>query len=287
MTVRSALQEGHTTLFYAEVDTPVLDSTVLLAEAMGVTKERLFSSLPEEIDPERYRLFRRYVDQRCSGIPVSYIRRKKEFFGLEYYVDRRVLVPRPETELLVEEVIDLAAAHGNLKDMHDACTGSGCVSIAVKKHLPHMVVSASDVSREAQAVFRINCRRILGYQLPFWISDLFTEIAGRFDLITANPPYLTAVEVDNMKRIGWPEPESALRGGTDGMAVVHRVVSESKDRLRPGGYLLVEAAESQIPGLAALMRRSGYWDVSVRRDLAGRDRVVRGKRLVHGRLGSY
>lgn len=277
LTVQAALHQGQSTLFYAEVDTPLLDATVLLAEALGVSKEKLLSSLEELVDEGAYRRFRAFLDLRCSGMPVSYIRNKKEFFSLEFYVDRRVLVPRPDTEILVEEALRILEQNPGLRSVHDACTGCGCVAIALKNSRPELEVSASDLFPAAGEVFRINSRYILGHELPFLISDLLTDLNGMYDLITANPPYLADREVDALKKIGWPEPEDALRGGSRGTALLERLIRQAPDRLRSPGYLLVEAAPDQMDYMRGLLRNKGFQEIVVVPDLAGRQRVIKAR----------
>jgi len=123
MTARSLLAQGYDTLFFAEVDSPLLDALVLLAHALATTKERLLASLPDAVSPEAEERYRGLIDRRCEGIPVSYLRRIKEFYGLEFYVDERVLVPRPDTEVLVEKVLGVVRGDPRLRRVHDACTG--------------------------------------------------------------------------------------------------------------------------------------------------------------------
>jgi len=282
MTVRAALEQGKSLLYYGEVETPVLDATVLLSEALGVSKERLLASLPDALPEEPYRRYRGFLDRRLAGYPVSYIRGRKEFYSLEFLVDERVLVPRPETELLVEEALRLleAGPHGHGFRVHDACTGCGCVAIALKHTRPELQVSASDLSRDALAVARLNARRLLGEgarALRLRRSDLLSRVWRRCYLITANPPYLTDYEVQNMQKVGWPEPAGALRGGPDGTDLLRRLIRQAPRRLRPGGWLLLEAAPPQMPGLRAAMAAAGIRDVDVTADLAGRERVIRGR----------
>ena len=274
MTIQNALREGHNLLFYAEVDTPVLDATVLLGEALDISKERIFASLPEVMDGESYQRYRDMLERRCSGIPVSYIRNKKEFFGLEFYVDERVLVPRPDTETLVEALLGFIDRNPGPLKIHDTCTGSGCVAISVKLKNPDLDISASDISPEAGEVFAINSYVLLGYQLPCYRSDLLQQVPGSFDLISANPPYLLEGEVDNLSKIGWPEPELALRGGIEGTALAERLITDSAFRLKTGGAIFLEGAPAQIERLKAYLLASGYSEIEVFKDLGGRERVI-------------
>jgi HemK-like putative methylase len=189
-------------------------------------------------------------------------------------VDERVLVPRPETETLVESVLDLAGRKRSLRSLHDACTGSGCIAIACAASLPSMEVSVSDISAAALEVCAANCRRLLGKELPATQSDLLDGVSGRFDVITANPPYLTDEEVEAMLARRWPEPRLALAGGPDGAAVARRLLRQAKKHLSAGGSLFMEIAPAQSAPLCAELEEAGYQRVRVIRDLSGRDRVV-------------
>jgi release factor glutamine methyltransferase len=278
ITVHAALQRGQSKLYYAEVETPLLDATVLLGEALGLTKEQLLARPEAPVQEEGYRRFEEYLDRRCRGIPVSYIRRKKEFFSLEFYVDERVLVPRPDTEALVEEALRLLDRRREARLVHDACTGSGCVAIALQHSRPELLVSASDLCPGAEEVFRLNCRRLLGRELPFHRSDLLTQVAGPYDLITANPPYLRDSEVQDMQKVGWPEPREALAGGPDGTALLAALIRQAPARLAPRGFLLLEADPLQAAIARQRMELAGFLEVEVVPDLGGRPRVIRGRR---------
>jgi release factor glutamine methyltransferase len=279
MTVGGALNRGKERLFYAEVDTPMLDATLLLSEALETSKERLLASLPDPLEPGRWQRYCGLLDMRCAGQPVSYIRRKKEFFSLEYYVDPRVLVPRPDTEVLVEEALAVLENNPLIQRVHDACTGSGCVAITVKHSFPTVTVTGSDISREALQVAADNARKLLPTdRIRLFRSDLLARVRGRYDLITANPPYVTDREVENMQKIGWPEPALALRGGVDGTDLLRRLICQAPQKLRPGGYLLLEAAPDQMPALQQMLLERGYREIAVVADLSGRDRVIKARR---------
>jgi len=279
MTIQSVLKEAYTKLFYAEVENPYLDSTVLLAETLGVSREKLFASLTDSIEEENISQYNNFLDMRCKGIPVSYIRQKKEFYGHEYYVDERVLVPRPDTETVVDHILSLCHEYKEINTVHDMCTGSGCIAVSLKLMLPSLVVSASDISPEAGEVFTINSLRLLNREIPFICSDLFNNINGRFDIIVANPPYLKDQEVDDMKKIGWPEPECSLRGGPAGTSVSQLIIREAPLYIEPGGFLILESSPENMESLQKTMEESGFTDISVKKDLGNRDRVITGRIL--------
>ena len=277
MTVRTLLTQGYDTLFFAELETPLLDAVVLLAHALSVTKEKLLASMPEDIAPEAEGRFRQYLDMRCGGTPVSYIRRVKEFYGLDFYVDERVLVPRPDTEVLVEKVLRVVKADPRLRRIHDACTGSGCIGITLQRTTPELAVSASDISVPALEVTALNAQRILGKGIESYRSDLLDSVPGSFDLIASNPPYLRDDEVDDMYKLKWPEPELALRGGKEGTSIAERLIRSAPSRPSPGGWLVLEAAPAQMMRLYAFMDQAGFHSIDVEKDLAGDDRVIAGR----------
>ena len=275
MTVQTVLKEAQSKLFYAEVETPMLDAVVLLSAALDLTKEKTLASLPETVDREGYTRYQQFLDRRCAGSPVSYICRKKEFFSLEFYVDERVLVPRPDTEILVEEALQILQSKPFEQKVHDACTGSGCIAIAIKHNRPEAEVTASDISLLCGEVYRKNAQKLLGFSLPFCRSDLLRDVQGRYNLITANPPYITDKEVENMQKIGWPEPELALKGGNDGTLLLEGLILQAPEKLCRGGTLLLESAAAQVPRLIPLLQAAGFGGIRVLKDLAGRDRGIR------------
>jgi len=277
MTVRTLLKQGHSILTYAEVETPLLDAMVLLAHALQISKEKLMASLPDPVAPDAQAAFRALLDRRCAGTPVSYIVRRKEFYGLTFYVDERVLVPRPDTEVLVDKVLQLLRGDPRLRRVHDACTGSGCIAVALKSNVPRLEVSASDISPDALAVATENARSLVGETLATFPSDLLESAPGPFDVITSNPPYLKDKEVEDMRRLRWPEPSLALAGGTDGTAVAARLIRSAPGRLVPGGWLVLEADPGQMNKLYALMDQAGFHTIDVEQDLGGHRRVIAGR----------
>ena len=199
--------------------------------------------------------------------------REKEFFGRSFYVDERVLAPRPDTETLIEAALALADSDPGVRRVHDLCTGSGCIALTIAAERPRLTVSASDVSPGAGEVFAVNARRI-GFDPPFTLCSLFDGLDGPFDLVVSNPPYLTDEEVAQMRLRGLAEPEIALRGGIDGTDFYRTIAGEAKRVLGPRGCLLLEAAPHQIDWLAGYLREQGYGAIATYQDLAGRPRAV-------------
>ncbi|AEJ62233.1 protein-(glutamine-N5) methyltransferase, release factor-specific [Spirochaeta thermophila DSM 6578] len=278
-TYRELLTEATRTLARAGIPTPFLDALLILSHASGLPKEALLASYPEPVPPETRRTFESLLARRLAGEPVSYIRGLKEFYGLTFHVDRRVLVPRPDTEVLVDAALTLIRRDPAITHIHDACTGTGCILIAILTHTPRpLTASASDVSEEALDVFRENASRLLGTVPPHHRSDLLSSVPGRFHLITANPPYLTEEEVAVMKASGWPEPALALASGPDGLSHIRRLIPQALDHLVPGGYLICEHHDAQADAVAELYREAGYTHVRHLPDLAGRRRATLARR---------
>ncbi len=288
MTVRTALAEGTGALERSRPGSPFLDAVLLLGFALKADKARLLSSMPDEVDPLALVDFRLYIERRASGESVAYIVGYKEFYGRRFAADPRALVPRPDTELLVEVALSLLPPPGATSNApqggdgptaircHDACTGSGCVGISIAAERPDIEVSLSDISPDALELARANARSILGRELDATGGDLLSGATGTFDLIVANPPYVTAALADEILSEGGREPRGALDGGRLGLELYPALAAQAWDRLRAGGALAVEIGEEQGPAVAALLEAAGFTAVTIHRDLAGSDRVVAG-----------
>lgn len=262
----------------AATETPYLDALVILSHAAGVAKEKILANLPEEIPRVTAAIFEELIQRRLKGEPVSYIRNRKEFWELEFYVDKRVLVPRPDTEVMVEEALKLIAASEGPYKVHDACSGSGCIAVALKHECPQLEISISDISSQALEVADFNARSLLGVALPSSISDLLSGITGRYDLITCNPPYVEHAYVEGLLAKNWPEPVLALDGGDEGYDLIPRLLDQGLDRLNPNGYLMIEASPQLLPRILADMVSSGFAESRQVEDLAGRPRIAVGRK---------
>ncbi len=281
MTFGEALRSGSDAFAAAGLDTPWLDALVLLSACAGRDKAAVYASFTDPVPEEAASAFRRAMGRRLEGVPVSYILGRKEFYGLSFQVDPRVLVPRPDTETLVEAALEILERDPAVRRLHDLCTGTGCVALAVAASLPRgrrLGISASDLSGDALEVFRLNSRGILGRELPHYRSDLLASVPGVYDMITANPPYITRRETAAMKASGWPEPALALDGGEDGLDVFRRLAGEAVESLTENGYLLVEGADDQADTMGEILTERGFRDLRWVRDLAGRRRVTVGRR---------
>jgi release factor glutamine methyltransferase len=279
--IRELLAEARKLLPSGPYENPVLDSLLLLGNVMGLSKEQLYARLHDEIDDVLTADFLELIDRRRGGEATAYILGKREFYGLEFSVDSRVLIPRPDTETLVEWVLE---SHGASRlNLHDCCSGSGAIAIACADSRPDWVISASDISYEAGAVFELNWRRLIDPSasdpVPWHRSDLLTALpAESQDIITANPPYLTRAECEKKEAEGWPEPRLALDGGEKGLDLIRTLVSQAMGALRPGGFIYIEAADWQADTICSMLETSGFSDIGVKTDIEGRKRISRGRK---------
>ena len=256
----------------AGVDAPRLTAELLLAHALGCDRVRLYLDFDKPLgDPELAR-FRELVRRRAAGEPTAYVIGRREFYGRAFRADPRALVPRPETELLVEAALASLPEQGAVLDL---CTGSGCVGITIALERPGARVIATDVAAEPLALARENAAQ-LGATVELRQGDLYAALprAARFDVIAANPPYVPSGEVGRLAREIQREPALALDGGPDGLRVIGDLVEQAPAWLQPGGTLVVEIHESHAQRVPELCRAAGFARAELRRDLAGLPRLV-------------
>jgi release factor glutamine methyltransferase len=254
------------------VDAPRLTGELLLAHALRCDRVRLYLDFDKPLGEAELATYRELVKRRADGEPTAYLVGKREFWGHPFRVTPAVLVPRPETELLVEAALSRLPSAGSALDL---CTGSGAIGISLALERPGARVVATDVSPDALAVARENAAA-LGAAVELREGDLFAPLAAgqRFDLIASNPPYVPSGELPGLSREVRREPTLALDGGPDGLALLRRIVAEAPRWLAPGGALLLEMHESHAERLPALCRAAGFATAEAHRDLAGLWRFV-------------
>ena len=254
------------------VDAPRLTAEILLAHALSCDRVRLYLDFDKPLGAPELAAFRELVRRRAAGEPTAWLTGRREFFGHPFRVDSRVLVPRPETELLVETAIALLPPGGALLDL---CTGSGCIAISTALARPDARVVATEISPEALRVARENAEA-LGARVELLEGDLDAPVSAgeRFDLIVSNPPYVPSGEIEGLAREVRREPRIALDGGADGLDVIRRIVSCAPSRLRPGGLLVIEMHETHAAPLPALCLAAGFAEALIHRDLAALPRWV-------------
>jgi len=271
-TVGAALQRARELL--QGRDSSRLDAEVLLAAVTGLGREVFYSRPERPLAPEHLADFNRLVQRRHEGYPVAYLTGHREFWSLEFKVSRDTLIPRPETERLVETALEFIAAEADL-DVLDLGTGSGAVAVALAVERARCRITASDVSPEALALARENAEQARVGQIRFLEADWFTGLPLRsFDVIVSNPPYVASAQA-GAGDIRF-EPRLALDGGRSGLAALQTIIPAARLYLRPGGRLLLEHGHDQGAAVRRLLQLSHYVDIATRQDHAGLDRVTTG-----------
>ena len=273
MTLREAWNFGQKRLTAAEVPDADLDAWYLLEWCTGVSRSHYLAYPDEIISRDQEEQYRASLVKRERRIPLQQITGEQEFMGLSFYVNEHVLIPRQDTEILVEETARF------LKDgmqFLDLCTGSGCILLSLLHLKPGAEGTGADLSPEALKVAEKNRER-LGAKAALTQSDLFDKIEGAFDVIVSNPPYIKRAEIETlMDEVRLHEPYMALDGHEDGLYFYRKIAEEAPKYLRAGGGLFLEIGCDQGACVAELLRQQGFADVKVVKDLAGLDRVVEG-----------
>ena len=276
MNVRESWVRATERLALTGVADASLEAEVLHRHALEADRAQFFATLHEPLAPSHQRQVDRSVRRRAGGEPLAYIIGRREFYGLDLFVNADVLVPRQETELLVDRVLEVAASHPECKRIADVGTGSGAIAVAVARHLPDATVYATDSSEEALRVADLN-RRTHGVaeRVDFLHGDLLQPLPTPVDIIVSNPPYLSTGELSGLAPEVRREPASALDGGADGLRTIRRLLRQAPHHIRPDGCILIEIAPQQldaVTGIAGEAFPSAH--VSFARDLLGLPRVV-------------
>jgi len=262
-----------------QVDDPRLTSEILLGHVLTLPRVKLYMDLDRPLSKDELATYRALIQRRLAGEPTQYLVGFREFYGRKFAVDDRVLIPRSETELLVE-----AALRDVKKDepsrVLDLCTGSGCVAISIAAERPQASVWATDLMPGPIEVAKKNAEALgVDGRVTFFQGDLFAAVpeGATFDVIVSNPPYVKTGDLATLQREVQKEPRAALDGGADGLDLIRRVVSDGLPRLKPGGLLALEIGDEQGDAVREIMTRAGCRDVRIEKDLARHDRIALGR----------
>ncbi len=274
MTFEGALNYGKNLLKAAGIADYQLDAWYLMEYVCKLDKSQYYLRGPEEIEDEKFQEYELLLKKRGERVPLQYITGVQEFMGLNFKVDSHVLIPRQDTETLVEEALKILESGMEVLDL---CTGSGCIIISLMKYAEKEIRgTASDISKQALLIAKENAK---GNQVEVeWVrSDLFQNITGTYDMIVSNPPYIpTGTIGDLMPEVRDFEPLEALDGAEDGLMFYRKIVQQGRKFLKSNGYLYFEIGYDQGGRVAFLMEEYGFRNVKVIKDLAGHDRVVCG-----------
>jgi len=288
MTNKELILEGTELLRNSGIAEAELDARLLFEEAFGVSRSFILMNAREEVlDVDKCDKFRDFIAQRSKRIPLQHITSHQDFMGLRFKVNEHVLIPRQDTEILVEEA--MKSVHDGMTIL-DLCTGSGCILISLLKYSNSTCGTATDISQEALKVAGENAENILGMRTDsiyrFLKADIFDpipeELRGRFDIVVSNPPYIESKIIDELEpEVSEHDPMIALDGGSDGLKFYRRIGEIMKDILIPGGEFFLEIGYDQGETVSDIMRNNGFEDIKIIKDYAGLDRVVKGRRKIN------
>lgn len=285
VTLKRAYLEGRKLLEQADIPEPDLDAWYLLEYVTGVSRASYYADPEREMTRRQQAQYEDCLAERSRRVPLQHITGEQEFMGLIFHVNEHVLIPRQDTETLVEQALELlareeipeTAEEGQVRVL-DMCTGSGCILLSVLHYAGRSVAgTGADLSDKALNLAAENAEK-LGIEAEFIRGDLFENIRGTYGMILSNPPYIRTEEIETLQEeVRLHDPREALDGKEDGLYFYRRIVDEARQYLMPGGYLVFEIGYDQAEDVSRLMRDAGYAGIQVKKDLAGLDRVVYGR----------
>lgn len=276
MTIMEAIKKGMIELKNANIESPKLKARLLMQFTLNKPRQYVIVNDMEELNENQRKKYFDAILKMRKGIPLEHITHQKEFMKLNFFVDENVLIPRQDTEILVEEVIKIAQKT-NAKKILDLCTGSGAIAVSLAKYLPETEITAIDISNEALKIAKKNAiNNQVENQITFISSDMFTNLNDeKFDIIVSNPPYIKRNVIDTLDEEVKKEPHIALDGGEDGLYFYKKIIKESYQYLKYGGYLCLEIGfDQKIDVIELIENEEKFENTYSKKDLYDNDRIV-------------
>lgn len=275
MKIKELIEYGKKILNKNEVDDSSIISRKLAEYILQLNRQEIIINSEKEVKEEQKDIYYLALIEIIQGMPIQYITNSQEFMKLNFFVNENVLIPQPDTEILVEEVIKIAQAENKIKIL-DICTGSGCIGISLAYYLKNAKISMSDISKNAIEIAKKNAKdnKVLD-KTKFIKSDLFENIEEKFDIIVSNPPYIETDVIKNLSKQVQNEPKIALDGGEDGLLFYRKLIKESPNFLNDNGYLCMEIGYDQKEKVIELAKQEeSFSKIEAIKDLSGNDRVI-------------
>ena len=269
------LRIGEKLLISKNIPNPILDAEIILSNALNTSRENLLINLENKIDNNKKIKFLGKINKRMQKVPIAYLVNKKEFCSIEFYVDQRVLIPRPDTELIVENALKFIP--NNLsKNILDIGSGSGCILISILKARKNCKGTCLDISKDALNVAKFNAKmQHVENRIKFINTNIDNFFSYKYDLIVTNPPYLNKLNISNLEEdVKCYEPRIALDGGLDGFSEINKIIKKCSSLMKKNGKLIIEVDEYQINKTIKLLENFGFYPNFVSRDLSGKNRNI-------------
>ena len=275
MNLKTAINNGYQKLKDNNIKTALLDSEILLSEAIDKTREFIILNNQNIIHQDDYKCYQNMIAQRAKGKPVAYLTNKKFFWKYEFFINEKVLIPRPDTEIIIEQILRI---YKNKKKINflDVGFGSGCIMLSLLKERSDFLATGVDISNDALKVCNINAYELgVKNRVRIFKSDIDKFFQGKYDLIISNPPYIKYLDLKYLdKDIADFEPKLALNGGLDGISEIRKIIKKSSELIKNGGKLILEIAYNQKKEVRDLLLNNGFYINSVLKDLGNNDRCV-------------
>lgn len=275
MKIKELIEYGKNTLNKNEVQDSSIISRILAEYILNFNRQEIIANLDKEVEEEQRVRYYLALIEIIQGMPIQYITNKQEFMKLDFYVDENVLIPQPDTEILVEKAIEETKKIENVEIL-DMCTGSGCIGISIAKNIENAKVTLVDISKNAIEIAKKNAlRNKVESQLTFIQSNMFEKVEKKFDIIVSNPPYIKTDVIPKLDKQVQNEPHIALDGGKDGLKFYKIIIEKAKKYLKENGKLILEIGYDQKEEVENLIKQSGqYKKIEVIKDLSQNDRVI-------------
>ena len=275
MKLEMVIKKTHQKLKSNNIKSALLDSEILLSKAINKSREFIILNQDHDVSEKEYDYLREIVNQRIKGKPLAYITGKKFFWKYEFFVNEKVLIPRPDTEIIVEQILKIYKKKKNINFL-DIGFGSGCILLSILKEKKDYLATGVDISNHALKVCKINAYKLgVSNRVRLFKSDIDKFSKGKYDLITSNPPYINNLDFKYMEKdvINF-EPKLALDGGLDGLSEIRKVIIKSSELIKNNGKLILEIGYNQKKEVKQLLRQNSFYINSVIKDLAGHDRCI-------------
>jgi release factor glutamine methyltransferase len=275
MNIQNAIRKGKIILSEKKIKTAELDSEILMSKAINKEKKFLILNFNNEIPKENLDIFNDLVNQRSKGKPIAYLLKKKEFWKNEFVVNRNVLIPRPDTEILVEQALELTKNKNKL-NLLDVGVGSGCILLSILKEKKNFYGSGIDICGKSLSICRVNSHKLgLKKRVKLFKSNIDNFQYGKYDLIISNPPYIKKNDLKCLEKdvIDF-EPKQALDGGVEGLSEIRKVISKSSELIKKNGFLILEIGFDQKNRVKQILQNKGFYIKKIVKDLSGHDRCI-------------